>query len=135
MITINIVKQSNYPISSVKVRTFLKKFFADHGIVSDAEVTVSFVGEKEMLRIGKKYYTKDLPAQAGTKLHNVFTFVESETRNFKTVNKNTISLGETVVCFPVALAEAKKENKLIEEKVLELVGHSGLHLLGIHHKE
>ena len=46
-----------------------------------------------------------------------------------------MQLGEIVVCFPVALKEAKIENKLIEEKVLELVGHSGLHLLGIHHKE
>ena len=128
MIQINIVKQSNYPVSSVKVRNFLKKFFTEHGIVSDAEVTVSFVGEKEMLALAKKYY-KD------NKLHNVFSFVESEVKNFTTNKKDRINLGETVVCFPVALAEAKKENKLIEEKVLELVGHSGLHLLGIHHKE
>jgi rRNA maturation RNase YbeY len=133
MIQINIVKQSNYPVSSVKVRNFLKKFFAEHGIVSDAEVTVTFVGEKEMLALAKKYY-KD------TKLHNVFSFVESEVSAqggpaFGWKNNSRINLGETVVCFPVALAEAKKENKLIEEKVLELVGHSGLHLLGIHHKE
>lgn len=133
MIQINIVKQSNYPVSSVKVRNFLKKFFAEHGIVSDAEVTVSFVGEKEMLALAKKYY-KD------NKLHNVFSFVESEVSAqggpaSAWKNNSRINLGETVVCFPVALAEAKKENKLIEEKVLELVGHSGLHLLGIHHKE
>lgn len=128
MIYINIVKQQNYPISSVKVKKYLKEFFASHGIVSDAEVTVSFVGENEMLKLAKKYY-KD------TKLHNVFSFVESEVTNFTTNKKDRINLGETVVCFPVALKEAKKENKLIEEKVLELVGHSALHLLGIHHEE
>lgn len=128
MIQINVVKQSNYPVSSVKIKKFLQKFFADHGIVSDAEVTVSFVGEKEMLVLAKKYY-KD------NKLHNVFSFVESEVKNFTTNKKDRINLGETVVCFPVALEEAKKENKLIEEKVLELIGHSALHLLGIHHKE
>lgn len=127
MVKIKIFKQSNYPISGVKVRKFLQDFFKRQGIVSEAEATVSFVGEAKMLSLAKKYY-KD------TKLHNVFSFVESEVSNWKH-SKDTIFLGEIVVCFPVVLKEAKKENKLIEEKVLELVGHSGLHLLGIHHKE
>lgn len=50
-------------------------------------------------------------------------------------SKKYYFLGEIVVCFPVVLKEAKLEGKLIEEKVLELVGHSALHLLGIHHEE
>ena len=129
MIKINVSKQSNYPVSGVKVRKFLQKFFKDNGIVSDAEATVSFVGKKKMLSLAKLYY-KD------TNLHNVFSFVESEIKDWKDPKASKImQLGEIVVCFPVALKEAKIENKLIEEKVLELVGHSGLHLLGIHHKE
>jgi len=134
MVKINISKQSNYAISGVNVRKFLQEFFNKNGIVSDAECYVSFVGETKMKIIGKKYYKKDLPAQAGNRIHNVFSFVESEVVGFK--NKSDImQLGEIVICFPIVLAEAKKENKLIEEKVLELIGHSALHLLGIHHKE
>lgn len=135
MIKINISKQSNYPISGIKVRKFLQNFFQNHGIVSDAEATVSFVNEAKMKALGKKYYKKDLPAQAGSKLHNVFSFVEAETSGWKYIDNNIINLGEIVVCFPVVLKEAKMENKLIEEKVLELVEHSALHLLGIHHEE
>lgn len=127
MVKINISKQSNYPISGVAVRKFLQSFFKDHGIVSDAECHVSFVGEAKMKNLGKKYY-KD------NRLHNVFSFVESEVSNFKHVD-NIMPLGEIVVCFPIVLKEAKTEGKLIEEKVLELVGHSALHLLGIHHEE
>jgi len=127
MIKINISKQSNYPISGVAVRKYLQKFFKENGIVSDAECQVSFVGEPKMLSLAKKYY-KD------TNLHNVFSFVESEVPNWKHP-KDIMYLGEIVVCFPVALKEAKIEGKLIEEKVLELVGHSALHLLGIHHEE
>ena len=136
MVKINISKQANYPISGVKVRKFLQEFFKKHGIVSDAECHVSFVGEAKMLEIGKKYYKRSLPAEAGknTKLHNVFSFVESETKDWKHPN-NMMYLGEIVVCFPVVVEESKKENKLKEEKVLELIGHSALHLLGIHHKE
>lgn len=128
MIYINVVKQSNYPISSTKVKKFLQDFFQKHGIVSEAEATVSFVGEAKMKTLGKKYY-KD------TKLHNVFSFVESEASGWKHINDNHINLGEIIVCFPVVVKEANMEGKLIEEKVLELIKHSALHLLGIHHEE
>ncbi len=128
MVKINVSKQSNYPISGVAVRKFLQDFFKDNGIVSDAECHVSFVSEAKMKEIGKKYYRKD------NRIHNVFSFVESEVSGWKHL-KNTMYLGEIVVCFPVVLKEAKTEGKLIEEKVLELVGHSALHLLGIHHEE
>lgn len=126
MIQINIYKQSNYPISAVKIKKFLTKFFKDHGIVSDAKATVSFVNEKEMQRLGKKYYKKN------SDLHSVFSFVDSESIKFP---NEKINLGEIVVCFPIVVKEAGRENKLIEEKVLELIEHSALHLLGIHHKE
>jgi probable rRNA maturation factor len=127
MVKINVTKQSNYPVSGVKVRKYLQKFFNEHGIVSSAECHVSLVGEEKMLSLAKRYY-KD------NKLHNVFSFVESEVKGF-IHNDDVMQLGEIIVCFPVALKEAKQEGKLIEEKVLELVGHSALHLLGIHHKE
>ncbi|MEK7168835.1 MAG: rRNA maturation RNase YbeY [Patescibacteria group bacterium] len=128
MVKINISKQSNYPISGVAVRKFLQEFFKNNGIVSDAECHVSFVNETKMKALGKKYYRKD------DKIHNVFSFVESEATGWKHPDK-IMQLGEIVVCFPIVVEEAKKENKLIEEKVLELVGHSALHLLGIHHPE
>lgn len=128
MVKVNVSKQSNYPVSGVAVRKFLQTFFSNHGIVSDAECQVSFVGEVKMKALGKRYYKKD------SKIHNVFSFVESEVGDFKHP-KNIMQLGEIVVCFPEVLKEAKLEGKLIEEKVLELVGHSALHLLGIHHEE
>ena len=128
MVKINVSKQSNYPVSGVKVRKFLQEFFKNNGIVSNAECHVSFVGEAKMKDLGKKYYKKD------NRIHNVFSFVESEVPEWKHP-KDTMYLGEIVVCFPVVLKEAKAEGKLIEEKVLELVGHSALHLLGIHHEE
>lgn len=128
MVKIDISKQSNYPISGVVVRKFLQNFFKNNGIVSDGECNVSFVGEAKMKALGKKYYRKDM------RLHNVFSFVESEVAEWKHP-KDVMYLGEIVVCFPVVVEEAKKENKLIEEKVLELISHSALHLLGIHHEE
>jgi rRNA maturation RNase YbeY len=137
MIQVKISKQSNYPISAVKIKKVLSDFFVSHGIVSDSICYVSFVNETKMKQIGKKYYRKQsLANSAGkdSKIHNVFSFVESEVSNFKYPN-DMIFLGEIVVCFPIVVKEAKQERKLIEEKVIELVTHSALHLMGIHHKE
>jgi len=129
MIKINVSKQVNYPISAVKIKKFLQLFFKKNGIVSDAEAFVSFVNDAKMRELGKKHYRKD------NRLHSVFSFVESEVKGFKNINPNVINLGEIVVCFPAIVKEAEKEGKLIEEKVLELIEHSALHLLGIHHEE
>lgn len=127
MIKVRVKKQSNYPISSTKIRKNLKNFLADHGIVSDAEVSVALVGEKKMLEVGKKYL-KD------KSLHNVLSFTADEVDSkFVFPPDGVIRLGEIIVCYSVAFEEAKNENKLIEEKIMELIEHGALHLLGIHH--
>ena len=35
----------------------------------------------------------------------------------------------------IILLRLKKENKLIDEKVYELIEHGALHLMGMHHPE
>ena len=127
MIKVSVKKQSNYPISSTKMKNSLKNFLAGHGIVSDAEVSVALVGKNKMLEVGKKYL-KD------KSLHNVLSFTADEVDSkFVFPPDGVIHLGEIIVCYPVAFEEAKKEGKLIEEKVIELIEHGALHLLGIHH--
>lgn len=129
MIKISITKQSNYPVGVPNIKKKLAKFLAKSGIVSDAEVSVAIVGEKKMIDLCEKYL-KD------GKLHNVLSFTPAEVKgNFVYPPDGTIHLGEIVVCYPVAVSEAKKENVLIETRVYELIEHGALHLLGIHHRE
>lgn len=131
MIKIILYKQSNYVLDARKIKRELVTFLKSHGIVSDSFVNLSFVDEKQMLVLAKKYY-KD------NRLHNVFSFVESEVKNFVYPKINTdkmINLGEIIVCYPVAKKEAIDSGMLIDDKIIELVNHSALHLLGIHHKE
>lgn len=129
MIKVLITKQSNYPIKTPDIKKKLAKFFGEHGIVSDAEVSVAIVGEKKMAEIGKKYLNDG-------KLHNVLSFVpEEEKGEFVYPPGSPINLGEIIVCYPLAVKESVDENVLIEERVYELIEHGGLHLMGIHHKE
>ncbi len=127
MIEVLVSKQANYPVSTPKIKKHLREVFTRGGIVSEATVDVSLVGEKEMLSLGKKYLRDN-------KLHNVFSFVPDEIKSgFVYPPDGRIQLGEIIICYPKALAEAKEEGVLIETKVLELVEHGAQHLLGHHH--
>jgi probable rRNA maturation factor len=134
MIKVLVKKQSNYPVSTPKLKKRIRDFFEKHGIVSDATVSVALVGEKYMLDIAKKYL-KD------GRVHNVLSFPADEAKDLPAGRQgkfihppgDIIDLGEIVVCYPKAFEEAKAEGKRIEEKVHELAEHGALHLLGIHH--
>ena len=128
MIKVSVKKQSGYPVSSRKIKEHLKSILSSKGIVSDAEVSVVFVGKAKMLEVGKKYL-KD------KNLHNVLSFTEEEVPSgFVFPPDGIIRLGEIIVCFPLAVEEAGRENKTIEERVLELVEHGAMHLMGVHHE-
>ena len=128
MIKVKVFKQSAYPISSPKIKSVLRDFLKEKGIVSDAEVSVALVGESRMLDLARKYLK-----EKGI-LHNVLSFPAKEVRGeFKYPMDETIQLGEIVVCYPKACLEAGEEVVLVEGKVIELIKHGALHLLGIHH--
>ena len=129
MVKVNVEKQSNYPISTPKVKRALKAFLKKRGVVSDSRVDVALVGEKKMKDLGKKYLN-----EKGNIVHNVLAFPAYEVKKEFVDPPDTSNLGEIVVCFPKAREEANEEGKLIEEKVLELIEHGSLHLIGVHHE-
>ncbi|KKQ25904.1 MAG: hypothetical protein US62_C0042G0004 [Candidatus Woesebacteria bacterium GW2011_GWA1_37_8] len=129
MLKVLIKKQSNYPISNLKIRKTLEAFFEKHGMVSDSVVYVSIVGEKTMLELARKYLGEK------NTLHNVLSFTEGETKGeFVYPNDKMLRLGEIILCYPKIFSEAKEEGVMIEKKALDLVEHAGLHLMGIHHE-
>lgn len=128
MIKVYVKKTGNYPVSSPKIKGYLRKFLEEKGIVSDADVSVSIVSETRMKILSKQYLNE------GNGVHNVLSFpFVGESDDFVEAPDNVIHLGEIVICYPKVVEEAKKESKLIDEKVRELVEHAALHLLGEHH--
>lgn len=127
MIKVDIVKQSNYPVSSPKIKKALREFLSKKGIVSDAEVSVAIIGKEKMLELGRKYLKDKI-------LHSILSFTPDEARErFVYPDDKLVHLGEIIVCYPKAVEEAKEEGKLIEERVCELIEHGAMHLLGFHH--
>ena len=90
-------------------------------------MNVSFVGEENMKKLAKIYLgEKD-------ELHTVLSFPESEAKGKFVYPDTVIRLGSIVLCYPYLVEEAKKDNKLIMDKINELVEHGAAHLLGRHH--
>ena len=128
MIKVYVKKISNYPVSGPRVKKTLSEFLTKNGIVSDADVTVSFVGEKKMIDLAKKYLKEK------NIVHNVLSFpFKEENGNFIDVPDEVIHLGDIVICYPKVVEESNAQGKLIDDRVLELVEHGALHLLGQHH--
>jgi len=129
MIKVLVKKQSYYPVSTPNIKKRVRSFLMAKGIISDTVVSIAIVGKKKMLELSKKYMDGD------KQLHNVLSFTENEVNEkFVYPPDGPIQLGEVVLCYPKIFEEAKMENKRIEEKVLELVEHGLIHLLGYHHK-
>lgn len=127
MIKIYVTKTSACPTKSTLIKTKLRKFLTGQGVTSGV-VSVAVVGKVKMLELAKKFLgEKD-------NLHNVLSFTESEVSD-RFINAPTDStfLGEIVVCYPKVMEEANDENKMVDDKLVELVEHGALHLLGVHH--
>lgn len=129
MIVVKVKKQSGYPVNVIKLKRTLSDFFKQKGIVSEAEVSVAIISEAKMKDLAKKFLKESPPS-----VHNVLSFVSDESGEFVSPD-GKIYLGEIVVCYQKVVEEARKEGKLIDKKVEELVLHGALHLLGIHHDE
>ena len=127
MIKVYVKKQSNYPVDTPALKKKVKEFLKKKGIVSDSIVNISLVGEEKAKFIARQFL-KDNSA------HNVLSFTESERKgDFVYPEKDVIYLGEIVVCYPIAVEEAKENEVLIDDRVYELVEHGVRHLLGEHH--
>lgn len=128
MIKVSVYKQSNYPVKSVVIKRQLADFLTREGMVSDSCVSVALVGRKNMFTLAQRFL------QEKHTLHNVLSFTESEVSpRLHFPAGEVINLGEIVVCFPKVLEEAGQENKMVEEKIMELVFHGAKHLMGVHH--
>ena len=128
MITILISSESKYPISLSTIKKELSTFIMGHGISVPTEVSVSIVSEKTALEVSNSTLKDNA-------IHDVLSFPESELKG-KFVNPPDIpnQLGEIIVCFEMAEEEAKEEGMSVERKIIELVNHGALHLMGFHHE-
>lgn len=130
MTKIEIYSGKGYRFDRKKVRDEMERVIGEQGITKDVEVCVTVVGTRKMKQLHKQYMETE-------EVTDVLSFPLEETGSgsgFVTVPDGILRLGDVVVCYPVAVAQAKTSGRLTDDEIAFLAGHGTLHLLGVHHE-
>ncbi len=128
-VKVNIFIESHFPVSRPILKKAVEETLQEQKIQSDAQVSVSIVGDRKM----KKLHGKFLGVVTTT---DVLSFpLEDNKSGFVSIPDGILHLGDIVVSYPVARRQAAEHNLLVDNEIKVLVKHGMLHLLGIHHEE
>ena len=114
--------ESRYKVDRKRIKSTIQRVLKNQKITSVVEVSVAVVGDRKMRSLNKKYRNID-------KTTNVLSFYLNEGE----FPPGILRLGDIVLSYPQVIQDAARDEVLVDEKVDELVEHSLLHLLGVHH--
>jgi len=104
-------------------------YVLDQEEVAKQVIAEIVLGDNETVReLNRLYRGKDEPT-------DVLSFASHEGDAFMEAPDETPSLGEVIVCLPVAEAQAAAGNRAIEGEIAHLVVHGLLHILGHDHED
>ncbi|MBI5019518.1 rRNA maturation RNase YbeY [Candidatus Gottesmanbacteria bacterium] len=131
MITVLFQTESHFPVKKSVIAEAIETSLKGR-VTSPTEVSVTIVGDRRMLELNSHYRQKDHTT-------DVLSFPQYDPTQpaapFVDMPDGVLRLGDIVVSYPQAVKEATEENKLVDDKIVELVLHGLEHLLGNHHEE
>ena len=129
MVNILIKTDSKFKVNRDRLKDTVEKFLNEKRVKGNIEISISIVGDRMMRQLNKKYRDVDNTT-------DVLSFPMSDdsiSTPFIDSPDNVLRLGDIIISFPQAVEEAGEENKLVYDKIDELLEHGLLHLMGIHH--
>ncbi|MBI4999249.1 rRNA maturation RNase YbeY [Candidatus Gottesmanbacteria bacterium] len=126
MVKVLISSESRFPINRKSIKSVVETFLNEQKIKSEVEVSISIVGDRKMRELNKKYRNLEETTP-------VLSFSLDEGKPFVNPPDEVLRLGDIVISYPQTVAMAAAENKLIDQKISELVRHGLSNLLGISH--
>ena len=131
MITVLFQTESHFPVSTAKIKDAVVSYLSTR-VKSKTEISVTIIGDRRMHELNKSYRKIDATT-------DVLSFPQNDPSQqmapFVEAPDGVLRLGDVVVSYPQAVLEATDENKLVDDKIIELIEHGINHLLGIHHPE
>lgn len=131
MITVLFQTESHFPVKKSVITDAVTQSLQGR-IKSDAELSIIVVGDRRMRELNKNYRQLDATT-------DVLSFPQHDPsqpmKPFVEVPDGILRLGDIVVSYPEAVREATEDNKMVDDKLIELVLHGLEHLLGNHHEE
>lgn len=124
MVRVLISSESRFPINRKLLKRVAQEFLDEQKIKSEAEVSLSVVGDRKMRELNKKYRQIDQTTP-------VLSFGLENEKPFAKYPDNILHLGDIVISYPQVVLLAAQENKLVDQKITELLHHGLANLLGI----
>lgn len=129
MINVLFQTETHYPVNRKKIKNAVIDALGGK-TKRKTEVSISVIGDRAMRRLNQKFRKVDATTDVLS-----FPLNDPDYRGaFVQSPDNVLRLGDILVSFPQAVKEATEENKLVDDKIIELTLHGLNHLLGIHHE-
>lgn len=128
MIQVNLFIGSRYPLDRKNLRSTATKALQSQGI-DHAQIDVSVVGKRKI-----KELNEGRLKHKGTT--DVLSFPQHERHqlnDFPLPEGVPPHLGDVVICYPEAVAAARRFGKLVDDQLAFYLEHGIMHLLGYHH--
>lgn len=118
--------ESRYKVNRKRIKKAIDEILSANSVNNPVEISIAVVGDRKMKALNLKYRNLD-------KTTNVLSFPQQEGQIIKTPD-GASRLGDIILSYPMVIKDATRDEMLVDDKVDELVKHSMLHLLGIHHE-
>ena len=129
MQSVFIKTDSHYKVNRKKIRETIEIFLREKKVSGKVEVSLNVVGNRMMRALNKKFRSLDKT----TDVLSFPLFLDQGETAFINPPDDILRLGDIVISYPEAREGAMEENKMVDDKIDELVIHGMEHLLGNHH--
>ena len=129
---VEIKGDSRYPVNRPAIRSTVSKVLEQRRVTGKVTVSVSIIGDRKMKALNMQYRNKDYAAD----VLSFPTYDPTQPREeggFAHAEELGLVLGDIIISYPQAVIIASEKNRFLDDVVCDLVEHSVLHLLGIHH--
>src|SRR5258708_4282210 len=119
--------ESRYKVDRKRVRTTIIAVLQKNDVKGPIEVSIAIIGDRKMRDISSKY-------KGDNKTRNILSFPLSEGPS-SMLPTDKLRLGDIIISYPVVIRESASMDKMVDDRMEELVEHGINHLLGLHHEE
>lgn len=130
MLEINFNVGSHYVVNRKLLRQAAEKMLLAQGI-QDASLEISIVGTRRMTYLNEKIVKHEGVTDVLSFPHHEKDKID----DFPMPEGVAPTLGEIVICFPIAVKEARDRGKMVDKQLQFYLEHGLMHLLGWHHND
>lgn len=119
---IDIQNEKPYPVNAARLQQAVQMVLESHEIVAESGLTIVITSNDQVASLNRQYRGIDAPT-------DVLSFPADQ----PLLPGEAPYLGDLVIAYPYALAQAEREGHYADDSFCLLVVHGTLHLLGYDH--